>query len=68
MTTRLNVNINDETALALRDMADRRSTSVTEIVRRAISVYKFVEDKTVFGGDTLKLVTSGGSETIVTML
>lgn len=41
---RLNVNVNDETARALRAMAEEESTSVTEVVRRAVSVYKFFDD------------------------
>jgi hypothetical protein len=68
MTTRLNVNINDETAAALRELADRRQTTVTEIVRRAVSVYKFVEDEVVDGNKTLKLVSKEGQETIVSVL
>jgi len=68
MTTRLSVNINDETASALRSMAERRQTTVTEIVRRAVSVYKFVEDEVVDGDKTLKLVAPGGSETVVSMI
>lgn len=45
MSTRLNININDETATALRELAKERGTSVTDVVRRAVSVYKFVEDQ-----------------------
>lgn len=44
MTTRLNVNVNDATAAALRDLAAEEGTTVTEIVRRAVSVYKFFDD------------------------
>lgn len=44
MTTRLNVNINDDTAEALREMAADEGTTVTEIVRRAVSVYKFFDE------------------------
>ncbi|WP_328329960.1 ribbon-helix-helix protein, CopG family [Kribbella sp. NBC_00382] len=68
MTTRLNVNINDETAEALRQLADRRQTTVTEIVRRAVSVYKFIEDEVVDGNKTLKLVTQEGQETSVSLV
>ena len=64
MTTRLNVNINDETAAALKGLAERRQTTVTEIVRRAVSVYKFVEDEVVDGDRTLKLVGRGGESTV----
>jgi hypothetical protein len=45
MSTRLNININDETAATLRDLAQERGTSVTDIVRRAVSVYAYVEDQ-----------------------
>ena len=55
MATRLSVNINDETARALKELAERRETSVTDIVRRAVSVYKFVEDE-VSEGKTVQLV------------
>lgn len=68
MTTRLSVNINDETAAALKAMAANRQTTVTEIIRRAVSVYKFIEDEVVDGNKTLKLVESEGRETIITVL
>ena len=44
MATRLNVNVNDDTALALKALAEEQGTTVTEIVRRAVSVYKFFDD------------------------
>lgn len=65
---RLHINMNDETAAALRALAAKRQTSVTEIVRRAVGVYKFVEDEVVDGDKTLKLVRPNGSETVVTVL
>lgn len=68
MTTRLSVNINDETSVALKDLAARRQTTVTEVIRRAVSVYKFVEDEVVDGDKTLKLVQRDGRETIITVL
>jgi hypothetical protein len=43
---RLNVNLNVETAAALRQIAEERDISFTEAVRRAISVYKFIDDET----------------------
>lgn len=42
---RLNVNLNKETAAALRELADEQGISFTEAVRRAISVYKYVSDE-----------------------
>ena len=53
MTTRLNVNINDECAAALSELAEREETTVTEIVRRAISVYKYATDEMLAGKKVL---------------
>lgn len=63
MTVRLSVNVNDETAEALRALAEKRGTTVTEIIRRAVSVYKFVEDEVGDKGKTLQLVDNERSET-----
>lgn len=68
MATRLSVNINDETAEALRELADRKGTSVTEIVRRAVSVYKFVEDEVGTNGKQLQLVGRNDQVTQVAMI
>lgn len=46
---RLNVNLNAETAEALKEIADQRGISFTEAVRRAISIYKFIDDETQEG-------------------
>lgn len=64
MVTKLNVNINDETAAALKDLADRRQITVTEVVRRAVSVYKFIEDEVGDGQAKLKLVKPDGETDI----
>ncbi len=42
---RLSVNMNEETAAALKELAAERGLSYTEAVRRAISIAKFVEDE-----------------------
>lgn len=42
---RLSVNLNDDTANALRKLAEERGVSVTEAVRRAISLYNYLEDE-----------------------
>lgn len=55
MTTRLSVNVNDETAAALRALAAENETSVTEMIRRATGLYKFVHDE-YEAGKTLELV------------
>lgn len=40
--TRLNINVNAEVAEFLREAAERENRTITEVVRRAVSVYKFV--------------------------
>jgi hypothetical protein len=42
---RLNVNLNAETAAALREMATEKGISFTEAVRRAIAISKFIDDE-----------------------
>lgn len=46
---RLNVNLNKETAAALREIADEQGVSYTEAVRRAIAIYKYVVDEQAAG-------------------
>jgi len=45
---RLAVNINEESATALEEMAAKNECSITEVVRRCIAIAKFIED----GDDT----------------
>lgn len=65
MSQRLSVNINDETAQALKEMAARRQTTVTEIIRRAVSMYKFVEDEVTENGKSLQLASPDEVTTIL---
>ena len=67
MATRLNVNINDETAAALRQLAEDEGTTVTEIVRRAVSVYKFFEDARD-EGQSIQLVTKDEKVTSIQLV
>jgi len=46
---RLNVNLNTETADTLKKISDEHGLSLTEVVRRAISLYSFIEDETERG-------------------
>ncbi|MDQ4490178.1 ribbon-helix-helix protein, CopG family [Sinomonas sp. ASV486] len=43
---RLNVNMNEKTARELREVAERGGYSITEVVRRAIALYRFVWGET----------------------
>jgi len=64
MATRLSVNINDATAEALRELAGSEDTSVTEIVRRAVSVYKYFHDETG-AGKNIQLVDQEDDKKVV---
>lgn len=43
--TRLSVNLNKETAKALKDTAQAEKITYTETIRRGIAVYKFLTDE-----------------------
>lgn len=58
MSQRLSVNINDATAVALEDSARCRETTVTEVVRRAVSLYKFLADQDA-AGNRIQLEAEG---------
>lgn len=47
--TRLNVNLNDETAAALKTYAEKWQVSITESVRRAVAILNFVDTETSAG-------------------
>jgi|GEM_PF-2819971 len=46
---RLNVNMNAQTADALRELAAKHGISFTEAIRRAISIYKFFDEEAEAG-------------------
>lgn len=58
---RLSVNMNLETAAALRTIATNKGASFTEMVRRCISVYKYLEDERL-RGNKLYLVDENSNE------
>ena len=64
---KLNININDETEAALKELAARRGITVTETVRRAVAVYKFIEDEKDAGGK-LQVIHEGGTSTSVAIV
>lgn len=63
MTTRLSVNVNDETARAVKELAAQQETSATDIVRKAIAVYRFIEDETAAGKE-LRMVGEHETTTV----
>ena len=55
MATRLNLNISDDISATLRGLAAAEDTTMTDILRRALSVYKFLHDQTR-DGKTIQLL------------
>lgn len=58
-TVRLNVNLNAETAEALRAIADLHDLTFTEAIRRAIAVYDYI-DKETFAGRRIQTSDQNG--------
>ena len=56
---RLNVNMNRPTSEALRELADRRGLTNTEIVRQAIGTLKYLDDAASRGGRVQVLEPDG---------
>jgi plasmid stability protein len=67
VSTRLSVNINDETAAFLRSRAAAEGRTVTEIVRRMSGLYEQVV-KQVESGAQVQFEQPNGSITVVTLL
>jgi len=65
MTTRLHINVNDETAIVLRELAEKKCITVTELVRRATSVYTFWADEVESGHRRAILEDENGRRTEV---
>ena len=42
MSTRLGVNVNDQTAAQIRLLQARQQTTATEVIRRAIAAYTYI--------------------------
>jgi hypothetical protein len=57
---RLSININSETAAFLQGAKVAEGRSVTEIIRRAVSVYRFVT-QTWQDGDQLAVIRQDGT-------
>jgi hypothetical protein len=51
--TRLTVNINPETLAAIKAIASQREITYTETIRRAVAVYKLIEEEVARGHSIL---------------
>jgi len=56
---RLSVNVASDVAAAIEDLAKRHDTTITDVIRRAVSVYKFMDDEVRDGGKIM--VERGGT-------
>jgi len=50
---RLSVNVALDVGDAIDELAKRHGTTITDVIRRAVSTYKFVDDEAVAGGRIL---------------
>lgn len=64
----LEIEINDATAAAILDLAERGDRTLSETVTRAVSVYKFIEDNVVDADNELALVDPYGNRQVLQVL
>jgi hypothetical protein len=50
---RLSVNVAPDVGEAIDDLAKRHGTTITDVIRRAVSIYKYVDDETSRGAKIL---------------
>ena len=50
---RLSVNVALDVGEAIDELAKRHGTTITDVIRRAVSTYKFVDDEVASGGRIL---------------
>lgn len=67
MSARLSVNINDVTAAEIRALKADKGTTATEVIRRAVAVYRLL-DTEVRAGREIHLVAPGQDTTRLEIL
>jgi predicted transcriptional regulator len=65
VAVRLSVNLNDETAEALKKMADRRRRTVTETIKDLVSNQAFIDEE-VEKGSKFIMEAKEGKRSVVT--
>lgn len=56
---RLSVNVSLDVGDAIATLAERHNTTITDVIRRAVSTFKFIDDEVDAGGKIL--VERGGT-------
>lgn len=64
---RISVNVSIETAERLKGLTGRKGLTITEGIRRAVTVWKFIEDEAAAGND-LAVIEADGSVRKVVLL
>lgn len=64
-TLRLSVNLSEQVAAALKELMRRHDVSATEEVRRAISVWKYIDDERQKGNNILVEDSNGRTQRMV---
>lgn len=64
-SVRLAVNVSAETARIFRSLIERKGVSITEGIRRAIAVWRFVEDETDRGNKLIVQEPDGNQREIL---
>lgn len=65
---RLHVNLSAETAEALQQLAAQSGRSLTEVVRRAITIYNFVDEELQLGHEIRTFDPASGNARILILL
>lgn len=63
--SRLSVNLTGDTMAALKELADRRGSTVSETIRRAIAVLKYFDDQVERGSEIAVIEDMGDGKTQV---
>jgi hypothetical protein len=65
---RLSINLSAETADAFKALIERKGITITEGIRRAITVWKFLEDETAKGNQIAVIEQDGNTRKVVLFL
>lgn len=66
MAVRLTVKVSDSTYEMLTDLATRDETTMTDIIRRSVAVYKYV-DEAARDGDKVVVRDKNNQETLIAL-
>ena len=68
MAVRLTIKVSVGTYESLKTLADREGTPMTEIVKRAVALYRVVDEEVTAKGQQLKMVDKNNRETMLAIV